>query len=145
MSWPIVIPARLEAGVLKLNAKRLAALLKGRRDCPVEIVIERKHATRSLPQNSYYWGVVLPRLHAHLIETGNTLDDLHDICKCKFLPKSLALTKKNGEIVGEFVIGGSTTKLNKIEFGEYIERIRDWALTLGCEIPLPVEPNSEAA
>lgn len=133
MTWPIVLHARLEKGVLKLNAKRLAQALKGKRDADVEIVIERKHATRSLAQNAAYWGVYIKALCEH---TGYTADEMHDILKAKFLPKKLAVTDKNGEIHGEFVIGGTTTRLNKIEFGEYMDAIRVWAAEeLGVEIP----------
>lgn len=137
-AWPIVLPARLESGVMKLNAKRLAQLLRGRRDCDLELVIERKHATRSAAQNSYYWGVVVGLLSEH---TGYTPDEIHEILKAKFLPKKLAVTDGNGEIRGEFVIGGTTTRLNKIEFGEFVEAVRRWAAEdLGVVIP---DPNSE--
>jgi hypothetical protein len=58
--------------------------------------------------------------------------------KAKFLPKHLSVPNQNGEIVGEFVIGGSTTKLNKLEFGEYCDSIVRWAAEdLGLVIPDP--------
>ncbi len=42
--------------------------------------------------------------------------------------------------VDEFVIGGSTTRMNKLEFGEYCEAIRQWAaMELGINIPDPGE------
>ncbi len=132
--WPIVLPARLEGGSVKLNSQRLDAMLRGRRDCDLEIIIERKHATRSLAQNAFYWSVVVASLSEH---TGYTPDEIHEILKAKFLPKTRAITDRNGEIVGEFVIGGSTTALNKIEFGEYIEQVRVWAAELGVYIPDP--------
>lgn len=139
--WPLVVSGRLERGVIKLNLSRLQRLLRGRRDCDLEVVIERKHATRSLAQNALYWGVYVDLLAEH---TGYTPDEVHELLKAKFLPKTLAVTDGNGEIKGEFVIGGTTTRLNKIEFGEYLRSIQHWAAeALGVVIPDP--PSSEQA
>lgn len=137
--WPIVMPARLESGTLKLNRRRLQALLAGHRDCNVQLTIERRHATRSLNQNAYYWSAVVETLSEH---TGFTPDEMHEVLKAKFLPKKLAVTDGNGEIKGEFVIGGTTTRLNKVQFGDYLRDIQVWASTdLGVYIPAPNEFN----
>ena len=46
----------------------------------------------------------------------------------------------NGEIRDEFVIGGSTRKMNTIQFGEFMEDCRRFAAeTLDCFIPDPNE------
>lgn len=103
----------------------------------LEVFVQRRRATRSIQANAYYWGVVLQGLSEH---TGYTADELHDICKAMFLPKRLALNNGNGEVKGEFVIGGSTRSLNTNEFYEYVERVRQWASeTLDCYIPDPGE------
>ena len=136
-AWPIVMPARLERGTLRLNRRRLDVLLAGHRDCSVLLTIERQHATRSLSQNAYYWGVVVQTLSEH---TGFTPDEMHEVLKAKFLPKKLAVTDGNGEIKGEFVIGGTTTRLNKIQFGDYLRDIHVWASEdLRVHIPAPNE------
>lgn len=132
--WPIVMPARLEGGQIKLNRRRLEAILKDAKDAPLTVTIDRVHATRSPAANAFYWGVVVKMLADH---TGYTPDEMHEILKAKFLPKELAITNRNGEIVGEFVIGGSTTGLNKIQFGEFITNVRVWAQELGVFIPDP--------
>ncbi len=98
----------------------------------LEVTIQRRRATRSIQANAYYWGVVLRALSEH---TGYTPDEIHDICKAKFLPKRLAIQDGNGEVVGEFVLGGSTRALNTNEFHDYVERIRQWASELDCYIP----------
>lgn len=137
--WPLILPAQLVAGRMKLNRKRLAALLKSRRDCELTVMIEKRHATRSLAANAYYWAGVIGTLCER---TGYTPDEMHEICKAKFLPKKLALANGNGVVVDEFVIGGSTTGLNKLEFGDYIRAIRQWAaesLDLVIHDPLPLE------
>lgn len=140
--WPLILSAQLVSGKLKMNRKRLAQLLTTRKDCELEIVIERKHATRSLAQNAWYWSGVVGAISEH---TGYSPDEVHELLKAKFLPKKLAIADGNGEVVDELVIGGSTTKLNKIQFGEYIEEVRKWAgETLGLTIhdPLPLEMAS---
>jgi hypothetical protein len=137
--WPLILHAQLVSGRLKLNRRKLTDLLRTRRDCELMIVIERKHATRSLAQNAYYHAAIVGSISDH---TGYTPDEVHEILKAKFLPKKLAIADANGEVVDEFVIGGSTTKLNKIQFTDYIDAIRQWAaetLDLDIKDPLPIE------
>lgn len=100
----------------------------------VEVAVTRRRATRSPQANAYYWGVVMQALSQH---TGYTPDEMHDICKAKLLPKKLAIADGNGEVVGEFVLGGSTRSLNTNEFYEYVERVRQWAAELDCDTPDP--------
>lgn len=101
----------------------------------LEITVARKRATRSIPQNRYYWGVVVELISE---QTGYTPDEVHDVLKQMFIPKRLAVSDGNGEIRGEFVIGGSTRTMNKNEFGEYVESIKRWASqTLDLVIPDP--------
>lgn len=101
----------------------------------VELVARKKRATRSQSQNAYWWGVCVELVSEH---TGYTPDEVHEIAKQMFLPKKLAVQSGNGEIKGEFVIGGTTTTLNKTEFGEFMESFRRWAAEdLGVVIPDP--------
>lgn len=101
----------------------------------IEIVARRKRATRSDQQNRWYWGVIVESISEH---TGYTPDEVHEFLKAKFIPKRLAMADGNGEIKDELVIGGTTTRFNKLEFGEYCESIRQWAATeLDINIPDP--------
>lgn len=102
------------------------------RDGPVTVRIERKRATRSAEQNRLYWGIYVQALSDH---TGFSPDEMHEVLKAKFLPKRLAVQDGNGEIVDEYVLGGSTTKLDVIEFGDYLNAIHEWAQSLGVVIP----------
>lgn len=140
-TWPIVLPARLEKGEIRVSHGRLAAALKGRRDCPLEIIIERKHATRSLAQNALYWGVYVTVLAEH---TGYTRDEIHEVLKAKFLPRRIALADGQGEVRGEFLIGQTTTRLNKIEFGEYLRSIQQWAAE-DLDVVIPDPPSADDA
>lgn len=78
------------------------------------VEVELEKGIRSMNQNNLYWmylGVIEK-------ETGNLATDLHELFKRKFLPP---IPKK---ILGvEFKIPASTTNLNKIEFGEYMDKI----------------------
>jgi hypothetical protein len=102
-----------------------------------EIAVRRLYANRSQQQNRFYWSVVVAYLSDY---TGFTPDEMHDWLKMKFIPKKLAVCDGNGEIQGEFVLGGSTRKMNTAQFTEYLEAIRGWAASeLGVVIPDPGE------
>lgn len=134
----IVASGRIRDGKLFIRNRRdfdrqIAQMKDG---WEIEIALTRRRATRSIQANAYYWGIVLHALSDH---TGYTEDELHDICKAKCLPRRLAINNGNGEVVGEFVLGGSTRSLNTNEFYEYVERVRQWAAELDCYIPDPHE------
>lgn len=136
-----VTTGRVVDGRLDLrNRARMVAALKGWRDCEVVVTIERAHANRSQRANRYYWGVVVELIAEH---TGYTPNETHEALKQLFLPKNLAVAKQNGEIVGEFVIGGSTAQLNKLEFGDYVAQIKQWALEK-LDVAIP-EPDADLA
>lgn len=102
----------------------------------LEIVVRRLRATRSTQANRYYWGVVIAALSEH---TGYAPNELHELMKMKFLPKKLALADGNGEVHGEFVLGGTTRTMNVQEFYAYVEQVRQFAAELDCYCPDPNE------
>lgn len=117
------------------NRKAFSASLRRLRDGEVLVSVRRTRAARSQHQNRWYWGVIVELISEH---TGYTPDEIHELLKAKFIPKRLTFTDGNGEIQGEFVIGGSTARLDKVAFGEYCEAIRTWSEgTLGLVIPDP--------
>lgn len=129
--------ACLKGGRLVIRNRRafdlaLAAMPDG---AEVLVTVERVRATRSQAQNRWYWGVIVKAISD---TTGYDPLEVHELLKEKFLPKTLALPDQHG-VANEFVIGGSTTKLNKVEFGEYCEAVRRWAAEcLAIDIPDPV-------
>lgn len=122
------------AGKLTVDAREgmLDALVEWS-DGPVTITIEQQKSTRSQQANAYYWAVVVKGLAAY---NGNTPDEVHEVLKLKFLSKELAFANGNGEVVAEFVIGGSTRQLDTAAFYDYVERIRAWSLE-ALELPIP--------
>ncbi len=89
----------------------------------VELIIQRYRKTRTLKQNAYYWGAIIPILAEHF---GYEDEEMHEALKWIFLKKRLAPIPT--------VI--STTTLNTAQFIDYIERIKRWA-TINYNIVLP--------
>jgi hypothetical protein len=114
--------------------------LKMWKDCECIVRVERAHATRSSQANRYWWGVCVALVSEH---TGYTPEEVHDLAKQMFLPKHLAVTGKNGEMLGDFVIGGTTSSLNSVEFGEFVSKFKQWALEK-LDVVIP-EADSYAA
>lgn len=125
----------IEGGRLLIDRDRIAQAIKGMPDGPVALTVRRARAARSVQQNRFLWGVAYALLAEH---TGHTADEIHEIAKGMLLPKTKAVCDGNGEVVGEFVIGGSTAALNTQEMGDYIAALRSWSLEkLGVLIPEP--------
>lgn len=129
----------LEDGKLHIrNRRQFDRVLSGWRDCPVTVTVERAHAVRSKAQNDYYHAVVVDLVSE---TTGYDAKETHELLKALHLPQDRAANGTNGRLFNGLVIGGSTTKLNKLEFIEYLERIVRWgAEELGIVIPDP-DPN----
>lgn len=97
------------------------------------IKIEKYSKKRSNPQNRYYHGVVLKYLSE---TTGFSVSEMHEVLKAKFLPYERA-NRVTSEVVQ---FGRSTTELNTLQYEEFLEQVRIWAINeLDCFIPLPNE------
>lgn len=138
MATEFAVSFVIQGGVLKVqNRPGLEGWARNQRNCEGTATFVRKHATRSVNQNAWYWSQIVGLISEH---TGYTPDETHEVLKQLFLPKKLAVAAANGEIVNELVIGGTTTTLNKLEFADYCERIRLWAQEqLNIDIPDPTE------
>lgn len=117
------------------NRKKLLEELNQCKPCEVIITIKKK-GRRSTPQNNYYHGIIVENIRHRLIELGHriTHEECHEEIKRKFLPEQLV--DADGTVI--FEKAGSTTDLNKSEFSDFVERIREWAsINLGIDIPDP--------
>lgn len=122
-----VTTARIDAGTIGIRHKsQLEAWAKQQKDGEYVIRIERLHATRSLEQNGAYWAAYVTPLSEH---TGYSCEEIHEILKAKFIPKRVAMQDGNGVIVDEYVIGGTTTTLDRVQFGEFLRAVEVWAAT----------------
>lgn len=121
------------------NPKTLDALFYSLSDGRYIVRIKNtKH--RSLPQNAYYHGVIVPMVKDGLIFMGfnevKTNEDAHEVMKHLFLKEKI----KSEQTGDEIIIPGSTAKLTTLEFETYLEEIRQWAASyLGIAIGLPNE------
>jgi hypothetical protein len=80
--------------------------------------IETPKLVRSLSQNALMW-VYLNKI---ALENGDDAEDLHEFFKVKFLPKRI-IKIKGKTTEHEIESLGTTTKLNKAEFSEYMSKI----------------------
>lgn len=131
----------VKAGALKLRGRdAFEQAVKQFKDGPVTLSLERLHATRSEQQNRWYWSD--PFMGAIGRQVGElSKRHAHELCKQLFNARVIVLCDSNGVIVGEHAIAESTTRLNKLTFGEYCEAIRTWAAQeLHIDIPDP-DPN----
>lgn len=95
---------------------------------------------RSIHQNAYYWGVMVPIIKSALYDAGydevKTNEDAHEVIKHLHLKRRI-VSKQTGDVID---ISESTTKLSIPEFNEFIERVCRWAAEfLGAYIPSPNE------
>lgn len=121
----------------RVNGKRLLRfqhedrfrdyLLKFKEDTVLDVMVRKRSKARSLPQNRYYWGVVIDMVAE---ETGFEPEDAHLSLREKFLSFTDAKTG--------LTIIRSTTSLSTVEFREYCDKIQRWAAEwLGVVIPDP--------
>lgn len=104
----IVFKSDYHRGLFKQRLEQLE-------DKKFTLTVDESIPTRSEQQNRYYW------LYIKMIsdETGFTKDEVHLLCKGKFL------TREIKEVLGDKVrITKSTTELTKSEFAEYIQEIQ---------------------
>jgi hypothetical protein len=99
----------------------------------VELTVEKLKHPRTNSQNRYYWGVVVHEIAKH---TGHDPEQIHELLKQMFSPK----WHYPAGLIGAAGIPTSTTRLDTLEFTDYIEKCRLWANEfLGLQIPLPGE------
>jgi hypothetical protein len=83
----------------------------------VSVSLTNKKPKRTEQQNRYYWGAYLPMIAN---ETGNDIDDLHNLFKGLFLSKAII------QVLGHNVRKlKSTTSLTTGQFKDYIMRIEE--------------------
>lgn len=135
----MTITSRVEGGKLAQNIAKINAEIIKHEGKFIEITIKRKYKRRSIPENKYYFGVVI-QIWKDLIyeEWGETWssEQTHEFLKshCNF--KEI-VNQNTGEIIK---IPLSTSDLKTIEFEEYLEKCRRLAFDFfNVQIPLPNE------
>lgn len=118
--------------------KSIAAALKSLEGKFTKITIEEKKKNRSLSQNAFYWGVVIPAIVNMFNEYGNNVDaeQVHEFLKAEVGKLNQKVILPDGEIK---TISGSSAILQTLEFEEYLTKIRAWAAEWGVLLPFPNE------
>ena len=113
-----------------VNVQKVKTHLLALRGKTGEVTSAQKRNHRTLSQNAYYRGVVLPVIAEHCGYSGKAeLDSLHARFAEMFLPK-----------VGMLQIRKSTADLDTREMTGFIENIRRYAADeLGVHVPSPGE------
>ena len=103
------------------------------------IKIEKPKKTRSIRQNKFYWGIILPIVQNCLKVSGHfmTINDTHELLKLKFLKEIVFIDEITGEVTERIK---STTELSTVQEMEYFGNIQDWTREyFNTEIPDPNE------
>lgn len=134
-----------ETGEIKLPGKKmrreLAAGLSGKR---IRVVVSQERKRRSLDQNNYYWGCIVPAFLSAFREwspdTGWNAEMIHEVLKARFLPLirewGQTIVPETGEVIDEPL---TTQKLTTSEFSHYKELIQQWGAEMGIIIADPGE------
>jgi hypothetical protein len=133
MSSEIVIWSRkdLEQYVATLLAEELV-------EEPLKFTKKDYKVTRSLKANSLYrmWCDNLAlEFSKRLKDTNYSGDDIHDICRHKFLGYTDIVIGKT-TIKGQLI---STSSLDKGEFFDFMTKVDDWAISAGVTLPRPAK------
>jgi len=127
----------MDRGKLKCSAFVEWLAAPGRES--VTIIASDTKPKRSTPANRYYWGVVVELIYLALKESGWEVnrEGTHELLRVRFLSEDKPIGND-----GEFVTRvKSTTELDSVEFGTYIERCKQFAAEyLNTVIP---EPNDQ--
>jgi len=121
--------AKVENGKLSFdNLEKFKAWLFSLSGKEVSVVVEEWIDQRTVNQNALYWaylGIIGE-------QTGNHPEDLHEVFKEEFLGDKRVVVEAFGKTA---VRQPTTTRLNKLEFSDYMAKIED--LT---KVPIP-DPN----
>ena len=127
----------MERGKLKCSAFVEWLAAPGRES--VTIIASDTKPKRSNQANKYYWSVVVELIYLALKDTGWEVnrEGTHELLRVRFLSEDKPIGND-----GEFVTRvKSTTELDSVEFGTYIERCKQFAAEyLNTVIP---EPNEQ--
>jgi len=96
------------------------------------VTVEPERKRRSLKQNAYLWGVVYTVIAAW---SGHNVEEIHEAMKALHLPMRELMTP-TGEVLP---LVTSTTRLDSLEFTEYVGRVKLWAGEQGLYVPEPDE------
>ncbi|QEL19315.1 recombination protein NinB [Limnoglobus roseus] len=139
MTKGIEFTGRVENGRLPQHvSEKVAATIRKHEGKHLILTVAERKRTRSGQQNRYYWGCVVAGVTEMFRDAGNMVDadDVHEFLKQHVGKLSQVVVTPDGEVMHTI---GSSAKLTTMEFSDYVERIRAWAIQYGLDIPSPDE------
>ena len=130
-------PARLVDGRLpRVVSEAIARALRIAWNKPVVVTVKEVKRKRSRDQNAYYWACVVPAITEMFRDAGNDADcdDVHQFLKLYVGKLSNTFGLPDGELVKSV---GSSAKLSKQEFSDYLEKCIAFAAQFDVIIPPP--------
>jgi hypothetical protein len=136
----VKVSGRYEKGVIKINNRKImeAELEMLGTSYDFIMTIQKRTRKRSVSQNSYFHGFVIPMVQDGIIKKGHKLDygQTKDLLKMRFLKREIVDTD-TGDITTYME---KTSNLTTVEFMSFIAEIQQWsAEVLDVIIPDPEE------
>ena len=119
---------KLQKGVL-LNTEHSIFCLSKFEDCPISVSVERPRSRRTLSQNNWWHGFIIPPVAE---KTGMSHEETHRFLEGEFCPRYVK------KILGkDRVFIRRCSQLTKGEFVEVVERVRAFLADFGIAIQAP--------
>jgi hypothetical protein len=120
---------------LPAHTKVIVSIIKNLAPGMYRIPLERCKDQRSLSQNAYMWGVVLPYVAKGMTDAWG---EKIDVNQAKAAMQKQFLTRpicdQNGEVKAEYIVG--TSELSTAEFATFIDQVIQFAADmLGVAVP----------
>ncbi len=117
---------------MRMGIKTALERMEGKR---ITVKISRVHKKRSVNQNDYYFGYVVPKAIEVFLLAGDIVDEdyVH-----KFMKMELGGMKVRSKLTGQW-IPTSSTEASTISWEEWMTNIRKWAAENGIQIEEPNE------
>lgn len=119
---------------VSVSIKNLLKMYDGKK---VSIAITEHKKKRSVNQNAFYWGVLLPAVRLWLYEQGINFDaeETHEFV-VRHIWKHTELINLDENLYERRL---SSKNLNTMEWEQYMDLTRQWAAEKGFELPFPNE------
>jgi len=135
----LIFYGELKSGEFKMNDRdkflkyiaKMADPKDNSKPVRIRMTVEKVRKTRTTPQNSYYWGIIVAMVADEIGYNPWERQEVHN-----------ALKQAVRGMVGDqrLPVPVSTSTMTTTEFSEYVEDCRRWAsLNLNINIPSPNE------
>jgi hypothetical protein len=120
-------------------ANSIVRQLRPIQDVPLQINITKFHRNRTIAQNNFIWGVVIPTVRAWMQENEGTCpskEAMYAYLRIVVVGHEVVIENINGIDV-PIVSGKRFSQMTTVEFAEAIDKIVAHYAEKGLEIPMP--------